>query len=483
MNPQCFLAAKRANCIQGCIGACIAGRSSSVILPLCLALAILHLECCVQFWFPQYKKDIDRLEQVHWRPPGWSGVGAHDVQRLRKQEQFVLEKRRERRHLFVHYNYLIRGYRKDKARPFSEHAQHQDKKQGTQICMMTFHYYLGHMPDAIQHIHKHIKRGSPTRVPTLTWFKARAHSSPPGVLRDGKLKDASSHHHQVFNSEEAKLVEAIPYFIHTTTFCTCSSLTIIPIWATINGMKFNKNTCQILHLGQSNAGHKYKLGEEWLESSPAERDLGVLLDTRLTTSQQGALTTKRANRILGCIQHSITSRSKEVIIPLYLALLRPHLEYCVRFWAPQFKKDVKTLECVQRRVTKLVKGLEGMSCEEQLRTLGLSSLEKRRLRGDLIALYSFLRRGSGEGSADLFSLGSMTGHGRFRVDIRKHFFTKMVVKHWNRLSGEVADAPCLSVFKRHLDNALNSMLQLLASLDVSVRRKEVHTSTLVDPGV
>jgi len=110
------------------------------------------------------------------------------------------------------------------------------------------------------------------------------------------------------------------------------------------------------------------------------------------------------------------------------------------------------------QTTKLVKGLEGMSSEEQLRTLGLPSLEKRRLRGDVIAPYSFLRRGRGEGGADLFSLvssdkahwnGSKLCHGRFRLDVRKHFFTKRVVKPWNRLAREVADAPSLSVLKGH----------------------------------
>ena len=132
----------------------------------------------------------------------------------------------------------------------------------------------------------------------------------------------------------------------------------------------------------------------------------MLADSRLSRSQQRALAAKRANHILGCIKHSITRRSKKVIVPLYLVLVWPHLEYCVQFWAPQFKKDVKVLECLQTRARKLVKGLEGMSYEEWLWTLGLSSLEERRLRGNLIAFYSFLRRGSGEGGAEFFSLVS-----------------------------------------------------------------------------
>lgn len=107
-----------------------------------------------------------------------------------------------------------------------------------------------------------------------------------------------------------------------------------------------------------------------------------------------------ANHILEYTKHNVTSWSRVVIILLCSVLVWPHLDHCVQFCLPQFKKDV------QRTATNMVKGLEGMTCEERLRTLRLSSLEKMRLRDDFIAFYSFLRRGSGEGGAELFSLVS-----------------------------------------------------------------------------
>ena len=187
-------------------------------------------------------------------------------------------------------------------------------------------------------------------------------------------------------------------------------------------------------------------------------------------ARQCAAAATKARRALFQLKAAITCKEAKVFIPLYCAFVRPHLEYCVQSWAPYLKKDILLLEKVQRLATRMVKGARGMTYEQRLSFCDLFSLERRRLRGDLLEVYRMVRGSANAPNATLLNpcaASTTRGHEfklqkpRARLDLRKYGFSHRVVGPWNRLPYEVVNAPSLEVFKKRLDDAWREVFPTL----------------------
>lgn len=245
--------------------------------------------------------------------------------------------------------------------------------------------------------------------------------------------------------------------------CLQNDLDILVRWTHEWNMTLNCFKCKVMHFGKNNPKNDYFLTDKngnrvKLEESECERDLGVFISNDLKWSKHVNTIVNRASFILGRFKKTFISRDEKLWKKLYLTYVRPHLEFAVQAWNPYLKKDINSLERVQRKATKIPSSIRNLDYGTRLRKLGLTSLEKRRKRGDCILLYKILRKKE----AVKFNKGLNWTEPRFglkklRSELvkscgpRLNFFTNRVASSWNVLPSEVVEAPSVNSFKEKYD--------------------------------
>ena len=225
-------------------------------------------------------------------------------------------------------------------------------------------------------------------------------------------------------------------------------------------MSFNAEKCTVLHFGYNNPKYEYFMNEKVIMSKEEEKDLGVYISTSLKPHRQCAEAVKKANRTVGMIKRNFRYFDKNIIIQLYKSLVRPHLDYCVQVWRPYHQMDVALLEGVQRRVTKLIPNLRGLSYHQRLKNVNLMTFEQRCIRHDLLTVYKMFQGNlklEVDKYFDIVSEPITRGHTKkirpksVRLDVRKFSFFHRVCGTWNQLPNDVVSAPTLLSFKKRLD--------------------------------
>ena len=228
-------------------------------------------------------------------------------------------------------------------------------------------------------------------------------------------------------------------------------------------MPFNVGKCKVMHMGGNNREEILELEGVALEVVEVERDLGVALSRDMKVAVQCGRAASKGYQVLGMIGRTFTSKKCNIVVKLYKSLVRPHLEYCIQAWRPHLLKDREVLERVQRRATRMMEECRGREYEDRLRIAGLTSLEERRRRADMVEVYKimnglenieerkFVER-SKEGSSRETRGHAMKLYKRgVRTDSAKYSFGNRVMVEWNRLPSSVVESGSLGSFKGRLD--------------------------------
>ena len=241
-----------------------------------------------------------------------------------------------------------------------------------------------------------------------------------------------------------------------------SDLLKLEKWSTKWQMEFNLDKCNVMHIGCKNIHATYHFLGSTLSCTNVEKDLGILISNDLKVTKQCIIAEKKAMKILGYIKWLFSYRDKNIIVPLYTSLVRPHLEYAVQFWSPDLRKDIKRLEKVQARATKLIPNIRNFSYEHRLDYLGMQSLEVRRLRFQLIQVYKIIHIIDKIDFDKFFTLSrNITRNNGYKLEAKRYhssanerFFSNFVVNPWNSLSSKVVCSSSLASFKHNLDQEL-----------------------------
>lgn len=231
-------------------------------------------------------------------------------------------------------------------------------------------------------------------------------------------------------------------------------------WSTKWLLTFNISKCKTMHIGHNNQQADYKLNDTSLEKTTQEKDLGVIVAHDLKASVHVATVAAKANSRLGIIKRNFSVLTKDILLPLYLSLVRPILDYGAQAWSPYLVRDIRALERVQRRATKLIPDLAQLPYEVRCQRLGLQSLEERRVRGDMIQTFKILHGYDDVPFTNFFQRNTnhLRGHSmklkkpeHWRTTMKGNWFALRVINPWNALPENIVTAPSIATFKSRYD--------------------------------
>ena len=221
-------------------------------------------------------------------------------------------------------------------------------------------------------------------------------------------------------------------------------------------MKFHPSKCKAVTISrgqtQDTEYHLYNESRQIinLEKTEGEKDVGVLVDEKLTFRRHIQAQISKANSIMGLIRRTYTYLDEESFKYLFKALVRPHLEYAATVWCPYTRQDIDDIENVQRRATRQAPSLKGLSYPERLQRLGLPTLKYRRVRGDMIETFKVVTgiydNRVARGLLPINNSSGTRGNRKklmkasFKKDVRKYSFTQRVVNVWNSLPNHTIQA-------------------------------------------